>query len=77
MKKILLVSHEMTLHWSTEKSFKYSKNTFAFINYEVSVYTLEDGNFKREYEKIGLSVQRVPEKKQWLQLLKEYRCGDI
>lgn len=71
MKKILLVSHEMTYTGAPRSLLNIAKILLR-LNYEVSVYTLEDGNFKREYEKIGLSVQRVPEKKQWLQLLKEY-----
>lgn len=57
-KKILLVSHEMS-YTGAPRSLLNMTRIFMKMGYVVSVWTLQDGTFKKEFLKLGIEVSDV------------------
>ena len=58
MKKILLVSHEMS-YTGAPRSLLNIAGIFIKMGFCVFVWTLKDGNFKKEFLKLGVEVRDV------------------
>ena len=57
-KKVLLVSHEMS-YTGAPRSLLQMAGILREIGYDITVWTLQEGNFEQEFEKDGIAVEIV------------------